>query len=232
MAVIQLGGGVTDIRGSIGGSTFARNAGGNYIRARRKPVNPMSTRQVARRTALAWLTTYWSKTLTAQQRADWRAYAAGTTWTNRLGQVIEINGLAAFLRLNALERLVPNAPHAAAPTAMGHAGGVTATFAAESDTTKIQLDEPTGAFDKSTDDDVLFLFQGLPQEAGRQMHPSGFRYIGVCEGDSMTPPTFPLEFTSAYTMAAGQLVTLRLMFHDASFRVAGPTWQTATAAPA
>jgi len=166
MALVMLGGGVTDIRGSIAGTTFSRSAAGNYARSRKKPVNPRSALQTLRRANVGYLTKYWSNTLTEQERTDWRAYAAGTTWTNKLGQSIAISGLSAFLRLNALHRMTWSTVITAAPLAMGHAGGVTITFDAESDTSKIQMNEPGGAFDKSTDLQELWFFQGLPTEPG------------------------------------------------------------------
>ena len=231
MALIKMGGGITDIRGSIGGTTFSRCAGGNYMRARTKPVNPRSTLQSARRARIGHLTKYWSNTLTAQQRADWKAYAAGTSWQNKLGETIEINGLAAFIRVNALILLYSSTVLAAAPLAMGHAGGVTFSFAAESDTSKLQLAEPGGAFDKTTDGHYLMFFGGLPSEAGRAATPKGFRYITHVAGAAV-PQNFPYEMSAPYTMASGQLITVRAMFKDESTRISGPHWATATAAPA
>lgn len=231
MALVQLGGGVTDIRGSIGGTTFSRGAGGNIARARKKPVNPRTLLQNARRAVIANLTKYWSGTLTEQQRTDWRAYASGTSWTNKLGQSIQINGLAAFVRLNALRVLGGLTIVAAAPTAMGHAGGVSLAFAAESDTTKLQLAEPTGAFDKDLDGHTLWIAGGIPVEAGHLSLPSKWQFIQIVEGDSITPPTFPLELTAPFTMAAGQRISIRSMFSDPENRVSGPFFAQAVAAP-
>lgn len=230
--LIQYGGGVVDARGSMAGNTFSRCAGGAYIRARVKPINPNAPLQHARRAQVAYLSKYWSETLTEQERTDWRAYATGTSWTNKLGQSITINGLAAFLRLNVLHRMIPSEVIEAAPTAMGHGGGVTFTFTAESDTTKIQLAEPGGAFDKDTELHNLWLFQGIPTEPGRIATPKGFKYIGRVWGSAGDPLAFPYELTSAYTMRAGQFITLRAMFHDEHYRVSGPHWAHIAAAPA
>lgn len=231
MALIALGGGVTDIRGSIAGTTFARAAAGNYARSRKKPVNPRSALQVQRREAVAYCTKFWSETLTEQQRTDWRAYASGTTWTNKLGQTITINGLAAFLRVNALQRLIPSSLISPAPTAMGHAGGVTLSFDAENDTTKLQIAEPTGAFDKDTDIHTLWLFQGIPSQPGRLAVPKGFKYLERIWGSSGAPLSFPYEVDSAYTMAIGQRITIRATFQDEHYRISGPHWATVIAAP-
>lgn len=231
MALVQFGGGVTDMRGSIAGTTFARSAAGNYARSRKKPVNPRSALQNARRATVAYLTKYWSNDCTPEERADWRAYAAGTTWTNKLGQTIKINGLAAFLRLNTIIAMYAGTMRHAAPDAMGHAGGVEFTFAAESDTGKIQIEEPTGAFDKSVLGHYMPLFMGLPTEPGRISTPKGFRYIGSVYGHDSAPLAFPYELTAAYTMREGQLVTVRGMFKDEHYRVSGPHWGTDLAAP-
>lgn len=232
MALVKFGGGIAALSGSIGGTTFARSKAGAYARQWTKPVNPRSALQMARRSNVAWLSTYWSKTLTEQQRTDWRAYATGTTWTNKLGETITINGLAAFLQLNVLQRLIPSVIIPDAPTAMGHGGGIDFSFAAESDTSKIQIAEPNIAFDKDTERHNIWFFQGLPTEAGRLATPKGFRYIGRVWGSALNPLTFPYELDSAYTMQAGQLITLRAMWHDEHYRVAGPFWATDIAAAA
>lgn len=231
MALVRFGAGIADARGSIGGTTFSRCAGGSYMRNRTKPVNPRTALQNTRRQEVASLAKHWSNTLTEQHRMDWRAYAAGTTWTNRLGQTIEINGLAAFVRLNVLQRLIPSVIVQHAPTAMGHGGGVTFTFAAETDTTKIQLNEPTGAFDKDIDIMNLWFFMGIPCEVGRMVPPKTFNYIGRVWGSAGAPLVFPYELDAAFTMAVGQRITLRAMFHDEHYRVSGPHFGQAIAAP-
>lgn len=230
-ALVKLGGGVTDIRGSIGGTTFSRGKGGNIARSNKKPCNPRSSRQETRRALMSWITKCWSDTLTDQQRTDWRAYAAGTGWTNRLGEAIEINGLAAFLQLNALYMLPSPTLHAAAPTAMGHAGGVTLTFAAESDTKFIQIDAPGGAYDNDTDFHNIWMFGGLPSEPGRDAIPNGFRYLGRLEGGKEPAITYPAQLEFPYTMAAGQIITVRYVFTDDHHRTGATLYATDVAAP-
>jgi len=231
MGLVMYGGGVSQISGKVGGVVFSRGAGGAIIRKHTKPINPRSARQNVVRSNVAYLTTYWSKTLTEQQRTDWRAYVAGTTWTNRLGQTIQINGLAAFVRVNTLRLLAGLDLIAAAPLAMGHAGGVTISFTAYSDTGKLNVAEPVGAFDKSTDDHELLIFSGLPTEAGRISATRGFRFIQVISGNATTPPTFPLELTAPFTMQEGQLITMRAMFTDENFRASGPYFANTVAVP-
>lgn len=222
---------VADARGSIGGVVLSRGRGGPIARARVKPINPRSTLQAARRASVAYLMKYWSNTLTEQQRTDWRAYAAGTSWTNKLGQSIAMNANSAFLRLNNLQRLIPSIVIAEAPTAMGHAGGIEFTFLAENDTSKIQVAEPTGDFDKNLDIQTLWLFMGLPTEPGNISKPKGFKYIGRIWGSSGAPLSFPYELDAAYTMHLGQRVTIYATFQDEHYRVSGPHMIHAVAAP-
>lgn len=231
MALVKLGGGVTDARGAIGGTVFSRGKGGNIIRSNKKPCNPRSSLQEPKRALAAWISKSWSNTLTEQQRTDWRAYAAGTGWTNRLGEAIEINGLAAFLQLNALYTIPSPTLHADAPTAMGHSGGVTLTFAAESDTKFLQFNAPGGAYDNDTDFHNIWLFMGLPTQPGQIALPSGFRYIGRLEGGKEPAITYPAQLEAAYTMAAGQRITVGYIFTDDNHRTNTKLFVTDIAAP-
>lgn len=229
-ATIKLGGGVTGIRGSIGGTTFSHNAGGDYIRNRTKPINPRSPLQNTRRAFLARCAKAWSNELEPQERTDWLAYAKGTTWKNRLGDEIGINGLAALVRVNTLLAMGGEAFRTAAPTKTGHAGGLTFSFKAESDNTVIQINKPAAPFDESTPGHMVYFFMGHPTEIGRICTPKGFRYIGRVYGHD-TPLEYPVALDAAYTMTEGQFITIRAMWHDEDFRVSGPWWATAEAAP-
>lgn len=231
MAVIMLGGGVTDIRGSIGGSTFSRSKAGNYIRSRKKPVNPRSNLQGERRAAASQLSREWGKTLTEAQRSAWRAYADDTNWTNKLGQTITIPGLAAFLRTGAMLLLAGEVYQPAAPTESGSAGAVDFTFTATADDQKIVVTEPGIPWDKDTNDDFVLFFQGLTGPAGRIATPRLFNFLGKLEGDSVTPPTFPHEFTSKFTFNEGNQVTIAVVHLDALGRVSARTHKRMVADP-
>lgn len=231
MAIIQLGGGVTDIRGSMGGTTFARNAGGNYIRSRIKPVNPRTVSQSAARTRASYLTRKWSTDLTDANRTSWRTYAAGTTWTNRLGQTININALAAYLRTNSLLDLFGGVILDDGPTLMGHGGGVTAVFTATSGDQMINLAEPDGAWDKSTPLDWLGIFQGVPTNAGRVSYNRKWRFLVSVEGVETPPPTFPMAIPTLWTLIDEQIAALAVIHVDPEGRVSARTYSTAAVTP-
>lgn len=118
MALVQFGGGVTGMRGSIGGTVFSRNAGGNYARARTVPVNPNSPLQAEIRAALQTLVEYWQNSLTQAERDAWNLYAANINMQNRLGETIHISGYNHFIRSNTIRVKEQLGRRNAGPTVM------------------------------------------------------------------------------------------------------------------
>src|SRR5208282_1322848 len=86
--------------GSMAGTTASHNLGGQYLRSRRTPVNPVGTgRRAAIRTAFAAAAKYYAS-LTAAQQAAWTSYAASYPTTDRLGQSITLTGQQMCVRVN------------------------------------------------------------------------------------------------------------------------------------
>jgi len=219
MANIAVGGGVTDIRGSIGGTCFARGRGGLYARARVKPLNPKSALQVTRRAVQSAAAAAWAS-LTAAQRTAWGSYALNTSWTNKLGQSINIGGSPAFSRLYTLALLAGLAAPDAAPALDGHASGTVATFTASEATQLYTLAEPSLGWDKDTDDDTLLIFIGMPQGVGRASVPSRFNFLQALAGDSGSPLEFPLALSAPpYPFIETQRLSVAMVHIDPSLRV-------------
>ena len=229
MANVRFGGGVTDIRGSVGGSTFTRGAAGPVLRQRVKGINKNSTLQVALRAVVSMLSKLWSDASMDATRADWNAYAAGTPMQNRLGDPIYISGFSMFVRTNSLLLQAGGTVQSTAPTAPGQAGAANATILAVSNDGKISIVSVTGAFQPTVVGDKLMVFQALPQNAGRLGKAKGYRYIGVITGAS-SAPTFPVLLDTTYKMQAGQQVGVRLVHVDAIGRVNAPVDQLIVAA--
>jgi hypothetical protein len=211
MALIRFGGGVVQMSGSIAGDTFARNRYGNYSRARTKPVNPNSDRQVVVRARIAVLAEYWNDTLTAAQRTAWGSYAAAVPWTNKLGETIHLSGFNMFVRSNAVVLEAGDAIVAAGPTlmqlppqdsgfsvALSEASGITVTFTDTLD----WCDEDGGH---------MALDIGTPQNASRTFFNGPWRHHDCIDGDSVTPPSSPDGPTavSCWTLTEGQRVWVR-----------------------
>jgi hypothetical protein len=85
---------------SIGGATFSKNRGGNYIRKRVAPVQPRSSAQQAIRATLSALSGQW-KSLSNSQIAAWSALASTITLKDSLGNSYIPTGNQLFVGLNA-----------------------------------------------------------------------------------------------------------------------------------
>jgi len=202
MALVKLGGGIIQMSGSIAGNTFARNRYGNYVRARTKPINPNTARQVAVRSGMAALTARWSQTLTANQRTAWNLYASSVAMKNRLGEVVNFTGFNHYIRSNMLLlqsalTLVDDGPVVFELPTQDPTFSIAASEAAQElactyDDTKAWCDE---------DDAHMFIFQGRPQNPQRNFFGGPWRLIGSIAGDSVSPPSTPESISVNYVFA-------------------------------
>jgi hypothetical protein len=86
MALIRFGNGVSEIRGSIAGTTFSRNRAGAVARNRIKPINPNTQQQADVRYLFATIAAQFAD-LNQAQKDVWTDFAAALTfWRNRLGE--------------------------------------------------------------------------------------------------------------------------------------------------
>jgi hypothetical protein len=92
---------ITAVSGSIGGVTYAHNAGGMYMRGRATPTNPKTPQQVQVRQACANVAQAW-KTLTDEQREAWKTYGLNTSVINGLGDSHTLSGINWFVGCNTL----------------------------------------------------------------------------------------------------------------------------------
>lgn len=207
MALVRLGGGIIQISGSIAGNTHARNRFGNYVRPRTKPVNPNSTRQVAARTIMSYLSEYWHETMDDTERGLWNTYAAAVAMNNRIGETIHLTGFNHFIRSNAARMQFHPGAVNFAPDVLSlpekdpdlvcsaeDVAGQTFTF-----TNNVAL------FAANGDPFVnIFLYQGQPQLASRYFFGGPWRYIGgfnVAEGQAGTTTK-----AAGFAFAVGQKV--------------------------
>jgi len=209
------------MRGSIGGTTFSRGAGGNIARARKKGINVRSNGQGEARARLSYLSAHW-KALTEVQRVAWRAYSTATTWTNRLGQSISINGLAAFVRTNTIALLVGSTIFEDAPTTPGLPGAIdfTAVISA-GDTPDLGITEISAPMVLDTDDHYAIFFQSIPSSPGAIGRGRNMRFSDYLEGDTASPPTLPHDLIGSFTLVEGQNMTIESVYMDPEGRVSG-----------
>jgi len=204
MALVRFGAGIVAMSGSIAGDVHARNRSGNYIRARTKPINPNTARQVAVRSAVTLLAARWAETLTDVQRTAWGLYADSVAMKNKLGETIFLSGFNHYLRSNVIRVQTAQTVIDAGPTIFelpekDPTMAITATEAAQ--TIDVVFDNTlpwsgeVGAF--------LWTFQGSPQNAQRNFFIGPWRQMGQIDG-AVVPPTSPDTETAVFAIAAAQ----------------------------
>lgn len=99
--LVYSGIGVTEIFGSIGATTFQRNANGAFGRVKPFPTQPDTEYQLDQRAVYAFVFKQWAQ-LTEVQRTEWIAFAATPAgeYQNRAGQTKNYTGQQLFIRLN------------------------------------------------------------------------------------------------------------------------------------
>jgi len=196
MASVIFGGGVSEIRGSIAGSVFGRNANGATIRNRTTPVNARTAAQVAVRNNLAGVAASW-RDLTDAERDGWIAAAPSFPYTNRLGQPSQYTGQQLYNTLNMGLVSIGTAVITSAPTPESTFGVIGTTVMDNSDSeVEAQVSVPPGALW------TVQAFSSGPVSPG-VMRPNSvtFRLVKSFPGDDLTNNLF-----TEYTALFGPLV--------------------------
>jgi len=194
--------------GSTGGAVFSHNRYGAYIRARSIPVNPQTARQTAMRNYTRNLAIRWYATLTVDQRAAWDLYADDVGWQNKFGESVKLTGLNHYVRGNSVRLQagltivddgpvvfnLPEAPYVFTCSISEAAQQVSVAYA----NTEAWANE---------DDAAMLIYMGKPRGPARNFFNGPWRYVGLVEGDSVTPPTSPATPAVAWPCAKDQRVT-------------------------
>ena len=208
MALIKLGGMLAEIRGSVGGATFARNRGGAYVRNRSVPVNPQSVDQSRVRQLLADLTNRWTATLTPAQREAWKVYADNVPLQNSLGESRNVSGINMYVRGNSLLQDTAGMRVDDAPEVFTVGPTFTPTISLDPVSDTLAVDD-LGGFDPASEGGIGLLIQtSTPQSPGVNFFRSPFRKVS---GTIITDPVtdLPAGVPLAFPIASGQAVFVR-----------------------
>ncbi len=224
MALVKYGGGIIQMSGSIAGNTLARNRYGNYMRARTKPINPKSERQMSARGVIQYLTEYWHETLDATQRGAWANYAAAVAMKNKLGETIKLSGFNHFIRsntsrLSANLAIVPDGPTTPALPAIDP--GFLFTTSAYYQKLVIQY-TPDAPWSKENGA-ALIVHAGRPQLETRNFFGGPWRAAGKLEGNDVTPPEQQTMLEPQFTLTAGQRIWCFHLIAMADGRLSSPS---------
>ena len=223
MALIKLGGGIADIRGSIGGTVFSRNRYGAIARNRTIPVDPGTALQMTVRAYMGAVREAYFNILTDVQRSEWVTYANNVEMSNRLGESIKLTGYNMYCRtnialLNAGMTRIDDAPTVFALAEMD--GSTVSTVTAAANEISLAYDDTADWCDESAG--ALLLFESAPQNPGINYFKGPWRYLGRIDGDDTVPPTSPETITSNHSLTAGQKCFYQMRIVRADGRVSQP----------
>lgn len=194
--------------GSIGGTVWSHNRSGVYIRSRSIPVNPNTARQVAVRNAVRSIAIAWDLTLTQVQRDAWNLYASNVSWTNRLGQTVNLTGLNHFIRSNTPRVMNTIARVDAAPTQFDLATAELELAVTASEATQdLTINGAAGAAWVGEADAWQFMFMGAPQNGGIAFFGGPYKQLTAVPGAG--PPPFPVVIATAFPFVAGQRIWVK-----------------------
>lgn len=108
MAKIVYGQGVSKMSGRLGGSVYANNRGGAYVRNWVKPINPRTNYQENQRALVSDASSAWRNLTTSQQDA-WSTLSSTHPIVDRLGNSILRSGHQAYVGVNVLRTLASDA---------------------------------------------------------------------------------------------------------------------------
>jgi len=210
MALVQYGGGILDMRGSIGGQVHSHNRNGNYIRARTTPVNPQTDRQNKIRSVIQNLAQYWSGTLTQAERDAWEVYAAAITRQNKLGAQIKLTGFNHFIRSNAPRDQQDSTVIEPGPTILTLPPG-DPLFACTVDEAGQQISvvfDDTLAWN-TQDDAHLIVSMSIPKAVGTNFIGGPFRVAAAIDGVDPGGIASPQVMAVPWPVAEDQVVVCR-----------------------
>ena len=211
---------VTEMSGSLGGITAARNKGGQYLRARATPVDPNTQPQQTARAAMTQLVTAWIEDLTEQQREAWRIYAENVTTTNRLGDTISLSGQNWYIGCNTPRIRAGLARVDDAPTVYDQASLAPVSIAVTGQDLDVTFDDTASWVNQAGS---ALLVQTSPQQNPTKLFYKGpFTFTTAILGDDTTPPVSPVGYEMDQNVAAGNLLYARIRLSLADGRLSTP----------
>lgn len=207
--------------GSVGGSTYAKNRYGYYVRAKTVPVNPNSTAQVSIRSKFSQLCAAWGL-LTAAQRTAWEAYSQGTPLSDVFGQPINVPGRQWFIGNNVLRLQAGLSVVSEGPTTFGLPILTLPVLT-------VTAGDPLSIAFTATDDwakevgGALMVFSSRSKAHTVNFCNGPYLYAGKIAG-AATPPTSPATIAAPHVYSEGQRVFWKAVALTADGRVSADSY--------
>ncbi len=202
MAKVTFGNGVSNIAGSIGGNTYSRNRFGAYIRIKRIPVNPRTSKQTIARGQFGAASSAW-RALPLSSRLTWTNAAVNISVINPGGYPTGITGSNLFTSYSATAALTGVTVPADAPAADA-AGVITeATMITDASENVVEVDASsfTGAATA-----LVLIYATRPLSAGITfIKPSDYRFMAAT---TVTTMASGIALSASYIAQFGNITGL------------------------
>lgn len=215
--------------GSLAGTVFSHNRGGQYMRNRSIPTNPSTARQASVREALSTLVYAWSNTLSEAQRTAWTAYADNTPVLNRLGDSIRLTGQQMFVRCGTVRLQAGLSAPTDGPTTPGLAESPNIIV---SDVFTGGQGVVSGTVPGAGTSGAVSLYMGRPVGAARSPVHVPERY--VITDTTLVGNAWSISVEEAawpFTPVIGQVTRLRAIYLDTDGRISASTYAVTTIVP-
>lgn len=192
---------VTQASGSVGGTTYAHNQAGLYMRARSIPTNPNTTFQATVRNTFRSIMNRWTNVLDGGQRAAWSNYAKNVPIKNSLGDNIIIGDNAMYLRTQSVCAQEGLAYKDSAPTIydLGAFTEPVPTITAGSTDLSLAF---TAGDSWHAPNGAMGVWAGRPQNGSVNFFKGPWRYVGAIDGTATSPAVFTLPFAAGDTASS------------------------------
>jgi hypothetical protein len=192
---------VSAVSGSVGGQTFSRNRGGQYVRARAIPITSTTTYALAAKARLSTASSAWQG-LTAGERQAWAQWANANPVVNTLGNSITLTGQQGFVGNHTRLSLAGVATLTTPPIIPAPISLTTATQDGDIGTGDVDLTfaaSPLGAAE------YLWMRAAVTNSAGINYIQNLLRFIGVSGAAASTPYDNQAQIESRLgTLVVGQ----------------------------
>jgi len=219
MARFTLGATITDITGSMGGTTFSKNRAGNIMKNRAIGKRGATTKQSLALQANNNLIAEWNN-LTNIEKDVWNAYSLANTLTNRWGEVKTLTGYNWYQLINNASRFDESGQQVAPP-----AFAIPVAFPSLSavlDATKIEL-----TWSVNVDPNVtgLMLYSSSPNKSNavfnrgqyRLLDIVGIDFTSVFDVTTAWSDAFNIDYLSLSAESLFNLSFLAVPFNKTSF---------------
>ena len=170
MAIVEFGGTVTGLTGSVGGWTFQRTRAGNIVRTKpRPPISPTTEQTAAQAVFFGLIQSF--QALTPGQKLAWDAFAVANPKVNRFGQSKQLTGQNWFTSINAARGRLALI-QLSVPPALLLPPAIT-SFNLVVDAVKIEV---SGITPNTPADTALFIYTTFPNTLTTNKQRSAFRF--------------------------------------------------------